>query len=496
VGVALAAVAVGLVLRFAASTPLWLDEALSVNLSALPLGEIPEALRHDGHPPLYYAMLHGWIELFGSGDTAVRSLSGLLSVASLPLAYVVGRIRGDRRLAWLLVLIISVSPFALRFATETRMYSLIVLLTLLGYIALDAARRSPTPARLLGVAMVSGLLLLTHYWTFYLVGAVGLLLGFQWWRSTGSARADAGRVVLAVAAGGVLFLPWLPSFLTQASSTGTPWAQAARPSQVLSVTLADQGGGSELPEGVLYAVLVGVLVVIGLLGRNSGTWTIDLDLRTRPEYRIEASIVALTLGLGVLVAYASSGAFAGRYASVFFVPLALLMAAGLHRIGSQVALGAVLGVLLLLSGAGAAEVLSADRTQAVEWAGAIDAGAGPDDVVIYCPDQLGPAGSRLVSLPLDQQYRFPDGGDPRFVDWADYAERNRASDPQAFVDRVLEQAGEGAVWLVISRDYETFEGKCDGVQRRLARARQGAVAVPEDGAEFLEHGAVVHYPAR
>lgn len=495
-GLALAAVAVGIVLRFAASTPLWLDEALSVNLSSLSLWDIPEALRHDGHPPLYYVMLHGWIELFGSGDTAVRALSGVLSVASIPLVYVVGRIRGDRRLAWLLVLIVSVSPFVLRFATETRMYSLIVLLTLLGYVALDAALRSPTLPRLAGVAAVSGLLLLTHYWSFFLVGSVGFLLAVQWRRSTGSERTNAGRALVAVAAGGLLFLPWLGSFLTQMSTTGTPWADPARPTQVLSVTLADQGGGSELPEGVLYAVLVGLLIMIGLLGRTSGPWTIDLDLRTRPEFRVEGLVVALTLGSGVLAAYVSSGAFAGRYASVFFVPLAVLMAAGLHRIGSQAALAGVIGVLLVLSGAGAAEVLIADRTQAPQWAGAINANAGPDDVVIYCPDQLGPAGSRLVSLPLDQQIRFPDGGDPRFVDWADYAERNEGSDPAAFVDAVLEQAGEGAVWLVISRDYQTFEGKCDAVQGRLGRDRSGSASVPEDGSEFLEHGGLLHYPAR
>src|SRR5690606_36341602 len=72
IGLALVA---GVVLRFIASSPLWLDEALSVNIARLPLGEIPEALRHDGHPPLYYVLLHGWMELFGEGNRAVRAFS-------------------------------------------------------------------------------------------------------------------------------------------------------------------------------------------------------------------------------------------------------------------------------------------------------------------------------------------------------------------------------------------------------------------------------------
>src|SRR5688500_3310172 len=79
------AVAVGLVARFVSTSPLWLDEALNVNIAALPLGEITEALRHDGHPPLFYWLLHGWMAVVGEGDVAARSLSGLLSVASLPL---------------------------------------------------------------------------------------------------------------------------------------------------------------------------------------------------------------------------------------------------------------------------------------------------------------------------------------------------------------------------------------------------------------------------
>ena len=72
-------------------SPLWLDEALSVNIARLPVGDLLEALRHDGHPPLYYLLLHYWMEVVGEGDVAVRALSGIFAVASLPLAWVAGR---------------------------------------------------------------------------------------------------------------------------------------------------------------------------------------------------------------------------------------------------------------------------------------------------------------------------------------------------------------------------------------------------------------------
>src|SRR4029079_9347475 len=81
------AVAVGVGMRFASTSHLWLDEALTVNIARLPLRKLPEALPHAGSPPLYYAMSHLWMRVFGTGDTAVRALPGLLGVITIPLAY-------------------------------------------------------------------------------------------------------------------------------------------------------------------------------------------------------------------------------------------------------------------------------------------------------------------------------------------------------------------------------------------------------------------------
>ena len=39
--------------RFVTRSDLWLDEALTTNISRLPLGEIGPWLRHDGAPPLF-----------------------------------------------------------------------------------------------------------------------------------------------------------------------------------------------------------------------------------------------------------------------------------------------------------------------------------------------------------------------------------------------------------------------------------------------------------
>ena len=101
-GVPWAALAVGVVVtagiaaRFVARSHLWLDEALTVNIARLPLGRMEAALRHDGAPPLYYVLLHLWMRVFGTGDVAVRALSGVFAVATLPALYLAGRRIGGR----------------------------------------------------------------------------------------------------------------------------------------------------------------------------------------------------------------------------------------------------------------------------------------------------------------------------------------------------------------------------------------------------------------
>ena len=69
---------------------MWLDEALTVNIAHAPLGQIPGLLRHDGAPPLYYFLLHFWMQAFGAGNLGARSLAGVIGVLNLPLAWVAG----------------------------------------------------------------------------------------------------------------------------------------------------------------------------------------------------------------------------------------------------------------------------------------------------------------------------------------------------------------------------------------------------------------------
>lgn len=498
------AVVVGLVLRFVQRSDLWLDEALSVNIASLPLGDLMDALRRDGHPPLYYVLLNGWMDLFGTSDVAVRALSGLFSAAALPLAWVVGRRIGGRPLAVASLVLLAVSPFAIHYATETRPYSLVMLLVLAGWLLLDDALRRPTLLRLLGLAVLSGLLLVTHYWSMWLLAAVGLCLLWRAWRGPSAAedeghrgpieRASALRCALALAAGLVLFLPFLPLFLHQAANTGTPWATVVRPTAAVALTFEDFGGGDFL-EARLLGMVLAVLLLLGLLGRAHDGRRIELDLRTRATVRWEGIVVALTLGLALAASYVAASTYATRYASVFFPLVLVVCAAGLACFVGRVGRAAAYAVVIALGLACSVVIaVSAPRTQAGVIAEAIEADAQPGDVVVVCPDQLGPATERALDDQLEV-LAYPTLGDARFVDWVDYAERNAAADPSAVAAEVVERAAGNQVWVVSSPDYRTFEGQCEALLGAISSLRPGGgPVVAEDAEQFFEHASLSVYP--
>lgn len=499
--VAVFAVFVGAVvaLRFRTDSPLWLDEALTVDIAGLPLGDIGPALRRDGHPPLFYWLLHLWMDAFGTGDVAARSLSGVCSVLALPLAYLAGRLGDGKRAGAATVLVVAVSPFALRYATEARMYSLVVLLVLAGHLLVRRAtdRRAVGPAILVGVALVTGLLLLTHYWSFFLLAAVGLVL-LGWGRRQGQLPV-AARLIGAMAAGSLLFVPWLGAFLEQSAHTGTPWATAARPTVVVDEMLGSFGGGDYAESRLLAALLV-VLALAGMFGRISSSQHIEVQSSPAREVVGEGLVVVLTLGIGVVVGILTDSTFAGRYAAVVFPLVAVLVGRGLAILPGTAAPVLAAGSLLLFGVAGAAVNITDERTQAGEIAEAVAEYAGTGDLVVTCPDQLGPAVRRaldqegLASMPL---LAYPALGDGRFVDWYDYVERNDAADPAAVAAEILDRADPGArIWVVSNGSYRSFEGDCEALMSALAVGRPSWHPVVSDrAAEVFEPAGLVVFEA-
>jgi hypothetical protein len=435
--------------------PLWLDETLSVEIARLPLPDLYGALRQDGAPPVYYLLLKAWIGLFGTGTTAVRLLTVVLLPVTLAVAAVAGHRVAGRAGARAAVIVLAALPWTMRYASETRMYLLVVLLVLLGVLLMDRVRRGPSRGAVVGLGALAGLLLLTHYWSLFLLAAVGLVH----LRGLLRREAPAVRVVAALVLGGVLFLPWTPTFLFQAAHTGAPWADPLTFAELFR-TPRYWGGGSTTSRTLLALLLVPLAV-----------W----GARRRPAARLTGGVALLTLLLAWAAVFWGGGAYTGRYTAVALPLVVLTVAVGVVALPGRWTAPTALSLVVAVGLASGIPAAAQPRASAQ---GVVDAfraaGGAPGDLLAYCPDQLGPPVWRL----LDQQYGqpveqvvYPSFGDPRRVDWVDYAQRQAAADPRAFAARLAERADGRTLFLLSATEYRTFDGQCEQLLSSLSSLR-------------------------
>jgi len=181
--------------------------------------------------------------------------------------------------------------------------------------------------------------------------------------------------------------------------------------------------------------------------------------------------------------------------------VALLVALGVislghTRIGVIGSAVSLVAIALLGTSAGAGEILD-QRTQATVVAAQIASAARPGDVVAYCPDQLGPAVSRLLPSRLYTQVTFPRWDDPERINWVDYAQVNDAANVGVFARELINLAGSHQLWLVWESGYRTLGYRCQQLRDALELARPDySEPVHSQPARYYEHESLMRFALR
>ena len=216
--------------------PLWWDEGYSVFFATRDFPTMLARTAIDIHPPLYYALMQVWMLAFGTNVVALRLLSVIIGVASVPLIYLVSKTLFDLRTALVAAFLLAIAPLHIYYSQEVRMYGLAMLLALAAVwfqlrVLMDDGAKSPVASRQSPVGglgqvipfplscddlprsavvfyvIVTALLLYTLYYGVFLIMAeiaVVLYLKFRarW-------RIALRRWILLWIAVGVLYLPWV-----------------------------------------------------------------------------------------------------------------------------------------------------------------------------------------------------------------------------------------------------------------------------------------------
>jgi len=249
----------------------------------------------ESAPPLYYALAWFWTQLTGTGEVGLRSVSALVGVATVPVAYLLGAELRGRRTGLFAAAFVAVNPMLLWYSQEARGYSLLALLTAVAALyfvrALERGRRRD----LTGWGAASALALATHYFAIF---PIALEAAWLLWRRGRAAVAGLWIV-------GLTGLTLAPLAVHQASLGHAEWI-----------------GGRSLGHRLWET---GVTFVVGETG----------DIVSRPETVLPA-IVPLFAALAALALLAArgdrrerraGGTMLALAAATVLVPLALALVA-------------------------------------------------------------------------------------------------------------------------------------------------------------------------
>lgn len=199
----------------------WFDEAYSILLARQSYGDIVQLTSQDVHPPVYYWLLKTWMAISGDGELALRSLSVLFLGGSVAMIGVIARRVFGAKTAMLMLPFVAFAPFLVRYGFEIRMYSMVSFIGVLGtYILLLAVEQSSIRTRRQLLCVYAILVALGVYTLYFSVLIWMTHLAWILWRSRATKRTHlAFEAITAYGASFLLFLPWIPVFLSRAGGS-------------------------------------------------------------------------------------------------------------------------------------------------------------------------------------------------------------------------------------------------------------------------------------
>ena len=412
----------------------WMDEAITTGVSSHSLGSIPGILRHDGNPPLFYLLLHGWMSVFGTSESATHGLSLLFGLLTVPVGMWAGWSLFGRRAGVMAAVLFAFNAWLTYYAQETRMYELMALLGVIATTAFLHAFVFRRRAYVIVFAAALTAMLYTHTWgLFFFVGALIALIPA--YVVSEDRRALVRDAALAFVGAGILYLPWVPNLIYQAAHTAAPWSRAPRFGAPVLISRQLLGGDR------VTLVLFSAVVV--------GCWSLFAKrMRRTPE--AVALFTLISLGLATLavawIASQANPAFVPRYFAPVVASILLIAAFGSARAGAFGILAVFLSAVFLINpGAAAPSTKSNMRDISGEFSPLLHPG---DLVVVGQPEQTTLA---WYYLPAGLRYANTMGPvrDPAYMNWVDAKTRLQNASPAATLDPLIASLRPGQQLLFV-----------------------------------------------
>jgi mannosyltransferase len=376
---------------------LWIDEGASVSFATMPWRPFLETLwSYQGNMTLYYLLLRGWIH-FGDSEFAVRSLSVLFGVLTIPAIYLLGKRLFDRPTGLIAAALLSVHSFHIQWSQEARAYSLLTLLLAVSAYLLVCGMESKeerSTGYWIAFAVTAALSFYAHIFAVFVLTAFALSMAFP-----EPYRVPTRTVVMVALLFEHLIAPMVLFVLLQHGGSQLAWLHRPTLSDISEFLLLLTGQGGVFLV-VTYLSLSGVALMYPA-GRDQSDSDSNGDKEKEKEReKWGLRLLLLWLILPPLLTLAASPfkpLFSPRYMVLCVPALVLLASAGVTRLHNlpaprRWAGAASLVLLMTLSGWGSYEYFANFAAENTDWRSAVnyilENQQQGDGVVIYSSHAL------------------------------------------------------------------------------------------------------------
>jgi len=423
-------------------------------------------------------VLHIWISLFGSSESATHALSLLMGLASVPLAMWTAWSLFGRRAGMLAAILFAFSAFLTQYAQETQAYELMALIGLIGTGSFLHAFLFRRRWYAIGFAISLALLLYTSFWgIFFWAGAALALIPIC---RGGEDRPGILRdAAISFGAAVVLFAPWIPNLVYQMSHTTSPWGYA----DFVGATFPSDLLGSDR-----VAVALAIAAAVGLLPL----------LARGPRHTLEAkamwALIAITVSAIVLARVSSvlSPTWVTRYFAPLVAPLLLLAAFSSARAGIMGVIAIVLSIAFLADPASFSPQYKSDMR---DVAGEIAPYLRPGDLVLVAEPEQSPLA--WYYLPSGLRFATTMGAvrDPSYMNWVDAYQRLSKTNPRSTLTTLVAglQPGQRLLYTrPLTEGAKAWNASWSGLVRRRA-AQWGALLSTDPQLKPIAGAVAPHY---
>ncbi|MFH0969568.1 MAG: glycosyltransferase family 39 protein [Patescibacteria group bacterium] len=267
----------------------WYDEAFTGVTVKANFWEMIRITANDVHPPLYYILLKAF-SFFGNYSVlSIRLFSVIFGLFGIWAVYLFTKELFNKRAALFASLITAISPFAIQYSQEGRMYAMLSFFTVMAGYFFIKALKSGECRYYIGWGIFSGLSFLTHYMgvifmiIFYFAYAFHNFYSerdFSNWKKIARKILPDKKIMLGIGSAAVIFSFWIRVFISHLLYSGLNNMRWVRPASfsdiftniqifIFGSPLGELSAGMPAPNAISHisnsSVLIGITLFFGFL---------------------------------------------------------------------------------------------------------------------------------------------------------------------------------------------------------------------------------------